>query len=45
MQLHLYERARQVGGWAHRTTLVAPARAHFEYGQRMAIPGVELVTS
>jgi hypothetical protein len=45
MQLHLYERARQVGGWAHRTTLVAPARAHFEYGQRMAVAGVELVTS
>jgi hypothetical protein len=45
MRLHLYERARQVGGWAHRSTLVAAGRAHFEYGQRAAVPGLELLTT
>ena len=45
MRLHLYERARQVGGWAHRKTLIAPGRAHFEYAQRTPVPDVELVTS
>ncbi len=37
MRLHLYERARRVGGWLHRRTLVAPGRAHFEYGQRVPV--------
>ena len=36
MRLHVYERARRVGGWAHRETLVADGRAHFEYAQRDA---------
>ena len=44
MRLHVYERARQVGGWAHRRTLVAPGRAHFEYAQRTAVPDLELLT-
>jgi len=44
MRLHLYERARQVGGWAHRTTLIAERRAHFEYGQRSPVPDLELLT-
>lgn len=43
MRLHLYERARQVGGWRHRTTLMAPRRAHFEYAQRTPVPDPELV--
>ena len=44
MRLHLYERARQVGGWAHRMTLVAAGRAHFEYAQRTPVPDLELLT-
>ncbi len=44
MRLHVYERARQVGGWAHRRTLVARHRAHFEYAQRTPVPGLELLT-
>jgi hypothetical protein len=44
MRLQLYERARQVGGWAHRATLVARGRAHFEYAQRTPVPDVELLT-
>ncbi len=44
MRLHVYERARQVGGWRHRTTLTAPGRAHFEYGQRDPVPEIELRT-
>jgi hypothetical protein len=45
MRLHVYERARRVGGWTHRQTLVAPGRAHFEYAQRTAVEGLELVTT
>ena len=44
MRLHVYERARQVGGWAHRKTLVADRRAHFEYAQRTPVPDLELLT-
>ena len=43
MRLHVYERSRQVGGWSHRRTLIAPRRAHFEYAQREEVPGMELV--
>jgi hypothetical protein len=43
LRLHLYERARQVGGWAHTTTLVAPGRAHFEYAQRTPVPEIALL--
>jgi hypothetical protein len=45
MRLHVYERARQVGGWAHRRTLVADGRAHFEYAQRTPVPDLELLTT
>ncbi len=45
MRLHLYERACQVGGWAHRQTLVAPGRAHFEYAQRTPVPDLPLLTT
>lgn len=45
MRLHVYERARQVGGWAHRRTLHATGRAHFEYAQRAPVPGMELLTT
>jgi len=45
MRVHLYERAKQVGGWAHRETLVAHGRAHFEYAQRTPVPDVELLTA
>ncbi len=43
MRVHVYERARQVGGWAHRETLVGPGRAHFEYGARDPVSDVELM--
>lgn len=45
MRVHLYERARQVGGWRHRETLLANGRAHFEYAQRTPIEGLELLTT
>ena len=45
MRLHVYERARQVGGWAHRRTLVARGRAHFEYAQRTPVADLELLTT
>ena len=45
LHLHVYERARQVGGWAHQETLVAPGRAHFEYAQRSPVPDVELLVT
>jgi hypothetical protein len=44
MRLHLYERAPRVGGWALRETFVARGRAHFGYGQREEVPGLELRT-
>jgi len=45
MRLHVYERARQVGGWRHRRTLTATGCAHFEYGQREPLPDIELQTT
>ncbi len=45
MRLHLYERARQVGGWAHRETFVSSGRTHFEYAQRTPVPDLELLTA
>jgi hypothetical protein len=42
MRLHVYERARQVGGWEHRATLQASGCAHFEYAQREPVPDLEL---
>jgi len=45
MRLEVFERARQVGGWAHRQTLVADGRAHFEYAQRTPVPELELLTT
>jgi hypothetical protein len=45
MRLYVYERARQVGRWAHRKTLLASGRAHIEYAQRMPVPGLELLTT
>lgn len=45
MRLHVYEKARRVGGWAHRETLVAEGRAHFEYAQRTPIADLELLTT
>jgi hypothetical protein len=44
MRVHVYDRARRVGGWAHRKTLVSHRRAHFEYAQRTPVPGLELLT-
>jgi hypothetical protein len=44
LRLHVYERARRVGGWEHRQALVAPGTAHFEYAQRSPVPGLELLT-
>jgi hypothetical protein len=35
--------ARGRFGWIVRDTLVAEGRAHFEYGQRVPVPGVELL--
>ncbi|HEY2769244.1 MAG TPA: hypothetical protein VGI87_01685 [Solirubrobacteraceae bacterium] len=45
MRVHVYERARRVGGWAHLQTLTAPGRAHFEYAQRTPIAGLDLLTT
>ncbi len=45
MRVHVYERARQVGGWKHRSSLVARHRAHFEYAQRQPVEGLELLTT
>jgi len=45
MRVHVYERARRVGGWAHIRTLVATGRAHFEYAQREPVPDLELLTT
>jgi hypothetical protein len=42
MRLHVYERARQVGGWRLRETFVSHGRAHFEYGQRSPVRDIEL---
>lgn len=33
---------RAAGRWAPRETLVSDGRAHFEYGQRTPVPGLEL---
>jgi len=44
MRLHVYERAKRVGGWEHKTSLSAPGRAHFEYAQRTPIEGIPLLT-
>jgi hypothetical protein len=46
--LHLVvrdRRARGRGGWVVRDTLVSDGRAHFEYGQREPVPGVELLVT
>ncbi len=43
MRVNLYERARRVGRWRHVDALTARGRAHFEYAQRAAIPGVALL--
>jgi hypothetical protein len=45
MRLHVYERARQVGGWAHRQTLQSAGRVHFEYAQRTPVPDLRLLTT
>jgi hypothetical protein len=45
MRLHVYERARQVGGWRHRQTLRSDGHAHFEYAQRTPVDGLELLTT
>jgi hypothetical protein len=42
MRLHVYERARQVGGWRLRETFVSHGRTHFEYGQRSPVADIEL---
>jgi hypothetical protein len=44
IRMHIHERARRVGGWAHRETLVASGRAHFEYAQRTPISDLVLLT-
>jgi hypothetical protein len=43
MRLALHE--RRAGGWAERTTLVAPGRAHFEYAQRTPVAELKLLTA
>jgi hypothetical protein len=45
MRLHVYERARQVGGWALRRTLKSAGRVHFEYAQRTPVPDLPLLTT
>jgi hypothetical protein len=43
MRVALYQRRSR--GWAERTTLVAPGRAHFEYAQRTPVAELELLTT
>jgi hypothetical protein len=45
MRLQVWRRARRVGGWEHRATLVSAGRAHFEYAQRTPVPGLELLVT
>jgi hypothetical protein len=44
MRMHVFERAKQFGGWVHRRTLVSAGHAHFEYGQRSPVPDIRLLT-
>jgi hypothetical protein len=44
MRVNVYERSSRVGGWEHREALIAPGRAHFEYGQRETVPDMPLLT-
>jgi len=43
LRVQVLHRARRVGGWMHRATLLAEGRAHFEYGQREPVRDVELL--
>jgi hypothetical protein len=44
MRLSVWDRtARGRFGWTLRDTLIGDGRAHFEYGQRASLPGVELL--
>jgi hypothetical protein len=44
MHLSVWDRTKRGRfGWTLRDTLVADGRAHFEYGQRASLPGVELL--
>src|SRR3954454_2571536 len=44
MRLTVWDRtARGRFGWTLRDTLIGDGRAHFEYGQRASLPGVELL--
>jgi hypothetical protein len=44
LRLSVWDRtARGRFGWTLRNTLIADARAHFEYGQRQSVPDVELL--
>lgn len=43
VRVQVLHRSRRVGGWEHRATLLSPGRAHFEYGQREPVAGVEVV--
>jgi hypothetical protein len=43
MRLELWQRDRRASQWEHRTTLVSPGRAHFEYAQRSPLPDVGLM--
>lgn len=42
MRLKVLEKSRSSRHWQLRETLVAPGRAHFEYGQREPVPGLPL---
>ncbi len=44
MRLHVYERARRVGGWAHRQTLVARGARTSSTPSARPVPGLELLT-
>ena len=45
MRLQIWDRARRVGGWSHRATLVSAGSAHFEYAQRTPVPGVDVLVT
>jgi hypothetical protein len=42
MRVSVLDRSRPAGRWLRRETLVSEGRAHFEYGQREPVPGLEL---
>ena len=43
MRVNVFERASRTGRWQRSCALIGAGRAHFEYGSRTPVPGVELM--